>query len=61
MKVELFAFQKRALADIRMKTAEAMGRLPQDTCSAGSFIYSTYRCRQDDHHGFSYREYILWR
>ena len=25
MKVELFAFQKRALADIRMKTAEAMG------------------------------------
>ena len=25
MKVELFPFQKRALADIRMKTAEAMG------------------------------------
>lgn len=25
MRVELFAFQKRALADIRMKTAEAMG------------------------------------
>lgn len=25
MKVELFAFQKRALADIRMKTGEAMG------------------------------------
>lgn len=25
MKVELFSFQKRALADIRMKTAEAMG------------------------------------
>ena len=25
MRVELFSFQKRALADIRMKTAEAMG------------------------------------
>ena len=25
MRVELFPFQKRALADIRMKTAEAMG------------------------------------
>lgn len=25
MKVELFPFQKRALADIRMKVAEAMG------------------------------------
>ena len=25
MKVELFPFQKRALADIRMKTAEALG------------------------------------
>ena len=25
MKVELFPFQKRAIADIRMKTAEAMG------------------------------------
>lgn len=25
MKVELFPFQKRALADIRMKTSEAMG------------------------------------
>ena len=25
MKVELFPFQKRALADIRMKIAEAMG------------------------------------
>ena len=25
MKAELFPFQKRALADIRMKTAEAMG------------------------------------
>lgn len=25
MKVELFPFQKRALEDIRMKTAEAMG------------------------------------
>ena len=25
MRIELFPFQKRALADIRMKTAEAMG------------------------------------
>ncbi len=25
MRVELFPFQKRALADIRMKTAEALG------------------------------------
>lgn len=50
MRVELFPFQKRALADIRMKTAEAIGELSQNTCAAGGFLYCSNRSRKDHHY-----------
>ena len=39
MRVELFPFQKRALADIRM-----------NTCAAGGFLYCSNRSRKDHHY-----------
>lgn len=38
MKVELFPFQKRALADIRMKTAEAMAATTGHTLRRWSLL-----------------------
>lgn len=45
MRVELFPFQKRALADIRMKTAEAMGSYHRTHAP-----YCSNRSRKDHHY-----------
>ena len=55
MRVELFPFQKKALADIRMKTAEA--KLSQDTRAAGGFFHCANRSRKDHHHVCADRGY----
>lgn len=48
MKVELFPFQKTALARLRQSVATALGNYRSTHNTTGSFLYCSHRRRQDN-------------